>query len=101
MGFSSITIVIFIETLNKKLNLTLRETTAFDYPNIQELAQHIAAQLQEKERKQVPIQSEKEQSHGGKEPIEIDELDSILSDFVQRRHLKAVGTPLQDPLANL
>lgn len=42
MGFSSITIVTFIEEVNRKFNLELRPTTAFDYPTIHELTRHVA-----------------------------------------------------------
>ncbi|MGD9826954.1 acyl carrier protein, partial [Desulfobacter sp.] len=41
MGFSSITIVTFIEEVNREFNLELRPTTAFDYPTIHELTRHV------------------------------------------------------------
>jgi acyl transferase domain-containing protein/acyl carrier protein/ubiquinone/menaquinone biosynthesis C-methylase UbiE len=85
MGFSSITIVLFIEKLNQEFDLTLRETTAFDYPNIQELTLYISTQLLEREEKQVSIETEIKKSDGEEGPINKNEYESILLDFVQNK----------------
>jgi hypothetical protein len=41
-----VSIVTFIQTLNRTLNLNLRETIAFDYPNISALSRHIVSEAQ-------------------------------------------------------
>ena len=43
MGFSSITIVTFIEALNERFNLELRQTAPFDYPTIEDMAKYIGS----------------------------------------------------------
>jgi acyl transferase domain-containing protein len=77
MGFSSITIVKFIEQLNQTYDLTLRETIAFDYPNIQDLATYLAEQLTNN-RNTEPVMVDLKQ-----QPDDETDLESILSDFVQ------------------
>jgi len=48
IGFNSLTLVAFIQALNDKFHINLRETIAFDYPNINELAKFIGSQIDEK-----------------------------------------------------
>ena len=45
MGFSSITIVTFIEALNERFDIQLRQTAPFDYPTIKDMAEYIGSLL--------------------------------------------------------
>jgi acyl carrier protein len=44
LGLNSVSIVTFVQQLNRTLNLNLRETIAFDYANISALSRHIVSE---------------------------------------------------------
>ncbi len=81
MGFSSVTIVAFIETLNKTFDLSMPETTPFDHPDMRELGAHVASRLKEKQETEAIIQKPGDAADPETEPPLAPDLESTLLDF--------------------